>query len=667
MSLHSTLFSIYNNVPFLPIYKSNDINNLLLDIDYPSFLKYNLEKDCKGSPITLSNKILCNKVNSLLENKNTVKNLKKYLKTVCDQIQTDLSKSIPRLLDIIVNEISKFKQPLLTTHPITMVENNIENNHFIYSNKNEDVLFTGFNKKEEVALREIISFAKLKLKLNNYCEVCDFRKIEDPKKQEIIVSIISYYLTGGDIHSVFCNTLKEKIFLSNNGCIEYNYINDWKRIIKENLVNGGRLPILLINNLSTSLKPPSIVIDEKPQILTKKYINESEKVKNLYLYEDDKKTSVIQFNIHYINQENKNGEHCSGWNYLYHELKKYHTNDNDASLLDMYIERTFQFEKDVLKAIGIVPYRKKWRGFIHHSFKSFANRYKNTVHLLETPEFVESLPFCECIYVFSKTLELEVKLELLKIGWEKLSVVSLIQPAEIKSVIPFRYSTFLENNEKHILHIGERLVNTFTFYQLQLPSSIKIVSNDLMERLVQRIGLKKKTTVPLTKAILLNLNNNIFYSPNGVGESMLNEIQKKSNNNILNDQFYNFFENLTEGLEKKKKLENEEYNELLSKNIVFLHLDDFSEINTIINCCVRNCPFIVNRHPAVVELVGNKYPLFYEFESAKIETSTFFEINKQIEVLFKDSSIIYKTYKYLCSLDKKRFHINNIIGVNEIF
>lgn len=672
MGLHSTLFSIYNNIPFLPLYNCKNIRNLLIDINYPSFLSCDLDIILRNTS-TMVNKLLSNKMLYLLKHGDFTKQLKKYLLNVCQEFHIELARSIPQLLDIIVNKRDKRDVlPPSNIQPLTLFQKDGEFNYSV-----------DLNKKDNGALKEIVLFAKLKIKLNNYCGGADFRKAEDTEQQKCVVSIVSYYLTGGDLHSDFCDELIKEMFLSNNGGVKYNYINGWGAVIKKNLVRGGRLPIVLSNHVPVANKelgggdkilssikdnPPVATSNRRIGFFTPKTKN-LDKVKKLYLYEDafsNRENNTPRFNIHYFNQENKNGERSSGWNYLYNELKKYHTDDIVAPLLDMYIERTFQQERKVLKAIGIIPYRKKWRGFIHHSINTVIN-ITNTTNLLQIPEFVESLPFCECIYVFSKTLELQLRFELSKIGWENLPITSLIQPAEINGIVPFRYSAFLENGEKRIIQPKGELINTFTFYQLQLPSSIKLVSNKTVDRWRETVGIKKKPAVSLTKTVLLNVNNQRYYPTASVKNNILTGLQStiytKSNN--WNKWFYSFFENLVDGVKKMNNLEGEEYNDLLSKNIVFLHLEDVSTINTIIECCVRNCPFIVNRHPAVVELVGDEYPLFYRIDSTESDLAYFFKINKQIEQMFKDSAIIYKAYKYLCSLDKTRFHIDTITGVNK--
>jgi hypothetical protein len=59
---------------------------------------------------------------------------------------------------------------------------------------------------------------------------------------------------------------------------------------------------------------------------------------------------------------------------------------------------------------------------------------------------------------------------------------------------------------------------------------------------------------------------------------------------------------------------------------------------------VRNTPIVINKIPPVVELLGEKYPLYYE------------NINEVKSMITYDK--IQKTYKYLKSLNKKKLDIN---------
>jgi hypothetical protein len=106
-----------------------------------------------------------------------------------------------------------------------------------------------------------------------------------------------------------------------------------------------------------------------------------------------------------------------------------------------------------------------------------------------------------------------------------------------------------------------------------------------------------------------------------------------------------------------KNLNNEDYDILLSENLVFLDLVEPSAVNTILECIVRNTPVFVNPHPAVVEILGQDYPGYY---SSLKEAS-----DKAI-----DFEIILKAHKYLQSMDKSFLtiqHFWNSLASSKIY
>ena len=95
----------------------------------------------------------------------------------------------------------------------------------------------------------------------------------------------------------------------------------------------------------------------------------------------------------------------------------------------------------------------------------------------------------------------------------------------------------------------------------------------------------------------------------------------------------------------------DEYDELLTKNIILVDLFDASANNTILECLVRNTPIFVNKLPAVIEYLGPDYPLYF---------NNVHEINH----LLTPKNII-KANEYLKNLDKTEFKIEYFI--NKIF
>jgi hypothetical protein len=96
-------------------------------------------------------------------------------------------------------------------------------------------------------------------------------------------------------------------------------------------------------------------------------------------------------------------------------------------------------------------------------------------------------------------------------------------------------------------------------------------------------------------------------------------------------------------------IDNLSYDLLLSQNIVFLELVDCSTSNTIIECIVRNTPILINRHPAVVELLGERYPFYYNnLEEASSKSN--------------NDNIVLNTHNYLRGLDKSKFELSSFIN-----
>jgi hypothetical protein len=98
----------------------------------------------------------------------------------------------------------------------------------------------------------------------------------------------------------------------------------------------------------------------------------------------------------------------------------------------------------------------------------------------------------------------------------------------------------------------------------------------------------------------------------------------------------------------KKFVTNEIYDNLLSKNLVFVDLYDSSANNVVIECIVRNTPIIINKIPGTVEYLGENYPLFFENIS---------EASEKIS----NKNLIKEAYQYLFSMNKDFLKIENFI------
>jgi hypothetical protein len=88
------------------------------------------------------------------------------------------------------------------------------------------------------------------------------------------------------------------------------------------------------------------------------------------------------------------------------------------------------------------------------------------------------------------------------------------------------------------------------------------------------------------------------------------------------------------GVETPDFLSNEDYDDLLSQSVVFVHLYDASANNAVIECIARATPILVNPLPAVREYLGDDYPLYFE---------TLDEAARKVE----DRSLVLRAHEYL--------------------
>ncbi|AYV76630.1 MAG: putative WcaK-like polysaccharide pyruvyl transferase [Terrestrivirus sp.] len=140
---------------------------------------------------------------------------------------------------------------------------------------------------------------------------------------------------------------------------------------------------------------------------------------------------------------------------------------------------------------------------------------------------------------------------------------------------------------------------------------------------------KDNNNNPLVKPV----NKWIFYMNKFVDSSNINASE-------LND--------MVNSVEKINYLSNDDYDRLLSENIVFIDLIDASACNTVIECIARNTPILVNKLPAIVEVLGPHYPFYYEsIEEANYKLS--------------DYNYINEAHHYLKSMDKSFLRIETFI------
>lgn len=297
--------------------------------------------------------------------------------------------------------------------------------------------------------------------------------------------------------------------------------------------------------------------------------------------------------------------HRSGWNYVINSLFELH--NNNGIHFDGFLENTFVWRKKQLLDNQQLPYKNDWVGFFHNPPNMpswFSDNGGHANMIISDFVFKQSLKYCKGIYVLS-----QYHANYLKYSIPEIPVNVLYHPTEVPSNV-FTYEKFINNDNKCVVMIGWWLRKLNSFFSLKSP-------------------YKKLRILPIDKCkIVLN---------------KLQDIEKTIHDIKLTEYEYNSVEFI-------EQLTNDEYDEMLSKNIVYLNLYDSSANNVTIECIIRGTPLLINKLPAVVEYLGEDYPFYFSDE-------------KDAENKLNNLDLIRKTHEYLCTFDnRKRVLIDTFIN-----
>ncbi len=280
--------------------------------------------------------------------------------------------------------------------------------------------------------------------------------------------------------------------------------------------------------------------------------------------------------------------HRYGWGYAMNHLKYLHSNSGID--VDDFIEKNFSWNIEEKKPV----YRKKWVGFLHNppNIPLWFDYFHSPQEILKRPYFQESLKSCLCLIVLSDYLK----------NWleEKVNI----------PVFSVKHPTGQCNNNWSIrkyLHSKRKIIQLG--YWLRDLDSFTVIDT----------GIFKKVWFPSHYKYAIKLYH-IYNQSIGVHPE---DVESKLKNIFISNH-----------------LSNEDYDEELSKSVVYLKLYDSSANNAIIECISRSTPVVVNKLPAVVEYLGENYPLYHDFE------------NNSISDLLNDDRII-QAHNYLKNMNKE--------------
>lgn len=338
-------------------------------------------------------------------------------------------------------------------------------------------------------------------------------------------------------------------------------------------------------------------------------------------------------------KNNFSAYHRAGWAYCIAGMQHIDatTLGRDVDLfVDTYVDRTFHWGYDTMKAIGAVPYTKPWYGFIHHTFDNTHSNYNNE-ELFQNMDFLISLCSCKGLVVLSKYLADQVssRLDALSLN---VPVHVLYHPTEFVTET-FDFQKFVDQ-KGGVVQIGAWLRKPYSIYSLRSPMLSKkaLRGKEMDLYFAPRDYLSRIEVLRYTDRTEHDATSDKKHSPLSICRCFNNENKfLKGAVDMLTDQ--------VNSVEVINKLSNPEYDALLATNIVFLDMVDCSAVNTIVECIVRNTPVIVSKHPALVEILGEYYPGFYTNHG-------------EAESILCNLSAIQNIHLYLSALNKERFTID---------
>ena len=275
--------------------------------------------------------------------------------------------------------------------------------------------------------------------------------------------------------------------------------------------------------------------------------------------------------------------HRSGWALAIDALRPEHS---DAGILfDGFLDRTFSHEMNP-RYRQELPFTQPWTGFFHnpHSLPNWFPDGPKIERMLLSEEFRQSLPHCAGLFTLSEDLAQFLRAR------AGVAVSSLVHPTEIPPA-GFDFDSFLANDDKKIISIGWWLRRTLSIHYLPLDATSPY----------------RKVRLKLGDALLDGTRN---------GLSRLEFVHEWRVRKL--DAIYR------DNTAESDYLPPAAYDDLLTRNIVFLDLLGASANNAVIECIARGTPLLVNRLPSVVEYLGANYPFyFHSLEEAAAKACRF--------------------------------------------
>lgn len=371
----------------------------------------------------------------------------------------------------------------------------------------------------------------------------------------------------------------------------------------------------------------------------------------------------VTINMTYYLQDDFKEFHRAGWSSCLTALLRFDTQVNNrvpSVLMDGYVDRTFEWASAPLVAAGIIPYTTPWVGFVHHTFNTqFGGN--NCVNLFKNDLFLQSLKTCKCLIVLSQYLAAKVRVALDAVGETQVGVQVLYHPMELVDNV-FSMDRFQSNPERKIVNVGAWLRNPYSIFEMPLEATWHnplCISKAVLRGKDMGANSEPDWLMSVMDELPFDAKNPLadlgsICRPTGAAAAPESGMCRPifgvdAPSNQHSAGLVDMVHRQHDSVQIIEKLDDAAYDDLLAQNLVFLNLIDASACNTVMECIVRTTPLIVNKHPAVVEVLGDAYPGYYQ------------NLPHAAEML-GDIAQITAIHDYLVALPKDGFSMNTFVS-----
>lgn len=291
------------------------------------------------------------------------------------------------------------------------------------------------------------------------------------------------------------------------------------------------------------------------------------------------------------------GRHRSGWAYVTDILR--HIHNPSAPYFETFIERRFSWGAWMGENLG--PILKPWIGIVHVPLEipHWFGQSNVFTEIAKTPSWRLSAPYCRGLFTLSRSL-----LESLRAVPElaHLPMDVLLHPTEFVASAwsPERY---MHNPERAIVQIGS------TYRNLH--------------------GIHCVPAGPYQKWLAMGGSAASFQSLYAQEEAALVAAGRYEPGLDAGTVYLDF-------------LDDAAYDAVFTENVIFAEYYAASATNSVLECIARHTPMLVNPLPAIVEYLGEDYPLYFtSYEEAGAKAA--------------DVGVVLAAHEYLAAMDKTRF------------